>query len=131
RLRASESQAADIFRGDVDARRENDLLVDALFLDIFQASFHVVAGNLPLGDLAVTPVDLGIVYIRMAVRGPALGVPRIQRMNPLGIVISAVAHSLRRESSVALGEIVRFVHEVTFTQVGMQTDNHLSSSAGR
>jgi hypothetical protein len=55
----------------------------------------------------------------MAVRRAPLRIPWIQRMNPLGVVVSAVAHSLGRESRVGLGQIVDFVHEVAFTQVGI------------
>ncbi len=46
-------------------------------------------------------------------------------MNPLGIMISAFAGFLRREARIRLGEIINVIHEVTFTQMGIQIDNHL------
>jgi hypothetical protein len=67
----------------------------------------------------------------MAVRRAPLGIAWVQRMDPLGIVIPALADPLGRESRVGLGQIVYFVHEVTFTQVRIQIDNHFSSLANR
>src|SRR6266850_34342 len=123
-LCASESQAADVFCGDVDAGGEEDLLVETFLLDVVKAKLHVVAGDMARGNLTVTPVHFGIVNIRMAMRRAALGIARIELMNPLGIMISALAGFLRREARVGLGEIINFIHEITFTQMGIQIDNH-------
>jgi hypothetical protein len=93
--------------------------LNAFLLDVIEAKLHVVAGDLPCRNLPVTPVDLGIVNIGMAMRRATLRVTGIELMDPLCVMVSAFAGFLRRKSRVGFGQIIDFIHEVTLTQMGV------------
>jgi hypothetical protein len=123
-LRAGQPQTTDVFRSDVDARGKENLFLDTFLFNIVCPEVHVIAGDLPRGDFAVSPVDFGIVDIRMTVRRATLRVAGIQRMNPLGVMVSAFAGLLWREPRMGFGQIINFVHEVALTQMRIQVDDH-------
>ena len=123
-LRTGQAQAANVLRGDVDAGGKKHLLLHPFFLEVVKTELHVVAGDLARRDLAVAPVDLGIVNIWMAVRRAALRIAWVEGMDPLGVVVSAVAGFLGRKARVGLRQVVNFIHEIPFPQMRIEIDNH-------
>ena len=57
-------------------------------------------------------------------RRATLGIPGIEGMNEPRIMISTLAHSNGRKAGVGFRQVVNLVKKVTFTQMGIQIDDH-------